>query len=1200
MFDELFEDLTPEETENKIKTEKLSEGERRIVSILFADIKGFTSLSEKLDSEQVKTIVDKLLKLFTNCIERHGGYVDKYEGDLVMGLFGAKSANENDTERAIQTALEMLEKFKLALKKIPLTKEINVELGLRIGIDTGLVTTSKIGLGREGDFTIYGDAVNLASRMESNAPVNRIMVTEEIHKLAQDWFDFEDEKEIEVKGKSKKAKTFLVKSIKAKKLPKWLQHKRSVFVGRETELNFLENAYQTVLKNLNSKQGDFKPIVVGLKGVAGLGKSRLAYEFLKSKLQNQPQKNLSAKGFCSNVSTGPYLMFLTLIKNYLGITLLDPVELIRKKLEDGFKNLEFFLEKESEKKNLREALPMIGYLFGLKYEDVRFELKGKDLQINVQISIRYFLETASFCANKFGFPFVVVFEDLHWMDESSTSTLNFLLQTLNLEERRENKPLNQFLFILLYRPEYEVHKEIKIESDFKETELTAFDEKTSMLLIETILGGITIPEKNKTLLLEKSSGNPFYIEEWIEFVKSKGTVIFEEDGSQTLNETEIPVPQSLSALIHSRLDSLKQEQKVLLQKASVIGREFSVQLLTEVEKRFGETIEGLPTKLSELENMNFIRLLTNLPEHYVFNHVMTQEVAYNSFLRRNRKILHKIIAESIEEKYKDVLSAFYSELANRYEKAEEKEKAIEFLQKAGEQAKENFENQKAIEFYDRLLRNLKETVNRSDLETDTLLGKGKVLELIGKWDEAEEFFKEAVDLSEKIKDKKRLASSYKFLGGTLYLKGDYDKAMECFEKALKISKEIGDKSGISVTVRNMGGVYFNKADYCKAMKYFEKSLKISEEIGDKRGISRVFGSVGSVYFKKGEYYKAMEYSKKSLQISEEIGDKRGILREVGVMGAFYFEKGDYVKAMEYFEKSLQISEEIGDKRGISVAVRSMGVVYFEKGDYVKAMKCFEKSLQISEEIRDKSGISVAVGNIGIVYLEKGDCDKAMECLEKALKISEEIRDKSGISVAVGNMGDVYLEKGDYVKAMECYEKSLQISEEIRDKSGISYAVGNMGVVYKDKGNYDKAMECYEKAIKIPQESGMKSLLCGQLNKKVELLLLLERFDEAKILNSESSEIAKGLGNENEIFNSKVLSEKINFALGDKENPPKQLTEMLSKTKDTERTATLNYELWKMNQGEKFKNEALKLYRELYLKKPKFEFKKKTEELERQE
>ncbi|KAA3600854.1 MAG: tetratricopeptide repeat protein [Calditrichaeota bacterium] len=1163
MFDELddlLQDFTLEETE-KVQTVKLQEGERRIVSILFADIKGFTSLSEKLDPEQVRNILDKLLKLFSNCIEKHGGYIDKYEGDLVMALFGAKSANENDTERAIHTGLEMLEsldRFNSVLKKIPITKELNIELDLRIGINTGLVTTGKIGLEREGDFTVYGDAVNLASRMESNAPTNRIMISEGSKKLVEDWFDFEGENEIEVKGKAEKIKVFLVQSTKGKKLPKWLQHKRSVFVGRDKELEFLENSYQRVLKNLELKQTgeESKPIVVGLKGVAGLGKSRLAYEFLKSKLQSQPHRNLSAKGFCSNVSTSPYSMFTTLIKNYLGITLLDPKELIREKLESGFKTLESFLETESEKENLRETLPIIGFLFGLKYDDVRLEQKGQGLQINIQIALRYFLETASFRANKLGFPFLVVFEDLHWMEESSTSALKFLLRTLNLEEKRENKPLNQILFILLYRPDYEVQKEIKIESDFSETELSTFDKKTSMKLIKTVLGEIEIPEKTKTLLLEKSSGNPFYVEEWIEFIKSKDLIVLEE-GNLTLKETEIPVPQSLSALILSRLDSLETEQKVLLQKASVIGREFSVQVLTEVEKKFGET-EGLPTKLFELENRDFIQILINLSEYYIFNHVITQEVAYNSLLISNRRILHKIIAETIEEKFQGILESFYVELANHYEKAEETEKAIEFLKKAGDQAQENFENQKAIQFYDRFLEKLKGFKNLSGLEIDTLIQKGETLKLIGEWKEPENLFKRALELSQKIEDKRRIAKSNHSLGWLFDLQGDSNKAVEFYEKSLKISEELGNKRQISKTVRNMGIVYEVKGDYVKAMEFYEKDIKFCEKNGDKRGVSKTVGNMGNVYL----------------------------------------HKGDYDKAMECYEKLLRFSEGVGDKSEISRAVGNMGNVYLHKGDYDKAMECFEKLLNICEEIGDKRRISIAVGNMGLVYRLKDDYDKAMECYEEQLKICGEVGDKMGISSAIGNMGNVYWIKGDYDKAMECYEKKLKISKEIGEKRGISIAVESMGNVYKGKGGYDKAMECYEKAIKISEKLGIKYYLCGQLNNKAKLLFLLKRNKEAQNINFEVLRIAKEIGRKDVTFEGKVLTEKINFALGDKENPPKQLQKMLIETEEIEEIVELNYELWKINSEEKYKIEALKLYQKLYSKTPKFDYKKKIEELEK--
>ncbi len=255
MFDELDQLLASDAfTKKEAKsTLKLKEGERREVCILFADVKGFTALSERLDHEEVHTILDKLMQLFTVRINHYGGYVDKYEGDLVMALFGAKIATERDTERGIYAALQMLEildQFNMLLeKKLGLENRLDV----RIGINTGWVTTGKVGEKREGDFTVYGDAVNVASRMESNAPINRIMLPEKTMKIVEETFDFDDYGEIEVKGKAKPISVFLVKGLKSERLHRW-QLRRSRYVGRDKEIAFLTEKYESIKDRISDSE----------------------------------------------------------------------------------------------------------------------------------------------------------------------------------------------------------------------------------------------------------------------------------------------------------------------------------------------------------------------------------------------------------------------------------------------------------------------------------------------------------------------------------------------------------------------------------------------------------------------------------------------------------------------------------------------------------------------------------------------------------------------------------------------------------------------------------------------------------------------------------------------------------------------------------------------------------------------------------
>ena len=359
-FNQLFDDHLFNIDKVEDKTSKLKEGERRMVSILFADIKGFTSLSETLDHEEVQSLMDQLMKIFSHSVDVHGGYVDKYTGDQIMALFGAKHASEVDTQRAINTGLDMLaklEKFNLILKNSPKYSSLNINLSIRVGINTGMVTTGAIGKEREGDYTVYGDSVNLASRMESDAPSNTIMVPEETMTLVNTYFHFKDHGNIEVKGKSKPISVFIVESKKD------LEVKHSTpFIGREIEMQKMNEVYNKALKNLTNDAFN-KIHFISSVADAGVGKSRLVYEFIQNNANIQADNSFSI-AHASNISSQPYYLFITLLKDIFKISEVDSLSVSKEKLDKRIKEIEDFT-----KISLQNSLPFIGFLLGIKYED---------------------------------------------------------------------------------------------------------------------------------------------------------------------------------------------------------------------------------------------------------------------------------------------------------------------------------------------------------------------------------------------------------------------------------------------------------------------------------------------------------------------------------------------------------------------------------------------------------------------------------------------------------------------------------------------------------------------------------------------------------------------------------------------------------------------------------------------------------------
>jgi predicted ATPase len=644
------------------------------------------------------------------------------------------------------------------------------------------------------------------------------------------------------------------------------------------------------------------------------------------------------------------------------------------------------------------------------------------------------------------------------------------MNTLNLEAKRKQRDFKYSVFFLVYRPEYEVPQAVHSEARFLEIELQPLDEHDAEHLIRSMSADIELPADLKHQLIEKSAGNPFYLEEWVRLISEM---------SPSLQVTaSLPVPKTLTALILSRIDQLEHDVKLLLQKAAVIGREFFVEILAEIEKRL-QRPEDVSAQLERLEARDFVfRILSSKYSAYLFKHIITQEVAYNTLLIANRKILHRIVAEVIEEQFADNVEGFYYDLAEHYSKAEVEEKAFEYLKKAGEKAKTNYENQKAIKFYEQVIALARKREDRLT-EIDYLLKKGEILWVIGMWDERlKQIYKEALCLAEETHDQKRIAEAKLALGGFCWVKDNHTNALTYLRQA--------------------------KTEF--------------ESIHDKKGMGRTLNTIGNVY--------------------------KELL-------------GNYTKAIEYYQEAIKIFEELNDNTLIAGVTGNMGIAYAQQGDYDKAMTCQKRSLEMHEVLGSKNFL---------------------------------------FAVTVSRMGFTHYLKGEYDAAMAYYEQFLKTSQKIGSPWLISVALGRMGEVHHKKGNYAKAIACYDRAIGIEEAVKREHLLAMWLINKAETLFLLQQFKEAQIVNTQGLRIAEKVGPEQEIFCSHILSAKIDFALGKKEEAISRLSDMLTHTQDEAEIARLHYELWKMTGEEDHCQTALERYRTLYKQTPKFEYTKRIEEL----
>ncbi|MCA1659799.1 MAG: AAA family ATPase, partial [Verrucomicrobiaceae bacterium] len=659
--------------------------ERKLVTIMFADISGYTAMAEKLDPERARDLLNECFDALVPIVQRYGGTIDKFVGDEIMALFGAPVTHEDDAKRACSAALEMMERIDA------FNTSNNADLGLHFGINSGRVLAGKVGSRDRHDYSVMGHAVNLASRLEDASSRGEIFVGEQTQRLTAPFFQFE-EITLEVQGASNPVTAFrLLRARESTGRARGIAGLSSPLVGRETEVETL----RTVTEGLRSGRG----MVAALIGDAGVGKSRLIAEARSAATDVSWREGRTL----SHTSGMSYWLARDLLRNVVG---LDGTS----NPETAAQSLWHRVVEETTSETGARAYPFLARLLDLPLEptvESRLrELTAEALQRQTVEAVAAFLLAA---ARKK--PLVLVCEDLHWADPSS---LQMLAELLGLTSRA---PL-AFLFVL--RPENEATNEFlhaaakQLGEQFVRLELQPLSPEASECLLQNLLKIEELPAELKVEVLQKTEGNAFFLEEVLRSLIDSGAILI-QDGHAVFQADlrRLHVPDTVQGVLASRLDGLSTADKNTLQTAAVLGRVFDELLLSRV---VAENVrgEGLCRSLNELVLREFLRETTPAgdgtldrqeasPREYIFKHALTHEVSYESLLLARRKELHHRAAEAIEELAPDKLDAQAAILGAHYAKAEVPEKATGYLALAGDSAAKTYANTEAIAFYGQAL-----------------------------------------------------------------------------------------------------------------------------------------------------------------------------------------------------------------------------------------------------------------------------------------------------------------------------------------------------------------------------------------------------------------------------------------------------------------------------------------------------------------
>lgn len=958
---EHYFDLLDPFGENEVQKEKLrlKEGERREVAILFADVKGSTALGVKLDPEAFKQTLDPLMKRFSRCITYYGGYVDKYMGDGIMALFGARRASEQDTERAVMAALKMITQLDWINRK--LATEMGSEapiLKVRIGINTGLVVVGKVGEEREGDFTVIGAAVNLAQRMEVNAPDNSILLPYPVMQAVERFFEFDRYGCVQAKGFEEPVECCRVLGQRLEKAQRWYRRK-SGFIGREAELRSLEQSWQA-LKSPSPTID--QPAIIGIMGDAGLGKTRLVHEFL---LQLGEVPILQAS--TSSLVRSPLNLFVNLLESRFQLHPTDDLQTRRTKLEEQMEALGKDLSQEA-RGDLLDQLPLLGALLEIPYSDPRLKLNGQELITHLKLAICTVISRILLSESGAGKPILLILDDVHWMDEASEAVFRYLLQKLLLDPA---SPLrDKLLLLILYRKGY--NPGLSRTDGFMELELKPLSDIEIGRLVRQNTKGISLTDELLERLQKLSMGNPFYLEEWCNYLED----ISAKDIS------ELPIPPNLNSLVLSRLDMLDASIRQLLQKASVIGQEFFVDILTWIEDRLYAPLD-VDATLAQLEEQSFIlRMLGFDYSAYFFKHLTTRDVAYQTLLLENRAMLHKLSAEAIEELYPERKQEFLFTLADHYHRAGVAEKAVIYLEQAARTAARLYNNRDAIAHWEKLLKWLpglpKDT---QPTEARILLELAELNSLIGNWDETDALLRQAAQCCQTDEDRFDLL---RLKGILSFRRGELQGALEAWKACLELAISPTQRA---IAQGNLGIWHQHHKHWDEALVHHQASLESAELASDTLRAARTLSNLGFMYLEQKDFAQAEMYLQNCLELAEANQYLQLQSIALGNLGLLHYRKGDADTAMHYYEKKWLLVDRIDDKAELIKVLGNIGNIHRDKGQHREALEFYRKVLALKERLGNPLELAITHSVIAEELKTLGDLSGALEQISQAVSLA---------------------------------------------------------------------------------------------------------------------------------------------------------------------------------------------------------------------
>ena len=895
------------------------------------------------------------------------------KGAYLYAVFGSPTAHEDDGARAAAAALEIRH-----------LSDSTAARDIQIGITYGRLRSGMYGHPRRQAFTCLGDAVNLAARLMTSAPPGAIYATEPVRVAAGAVFEWERLAPIKVKGKADAVTAFCLTGSKGRAARTHSLHELPL-VGRWRELQLLSVKSDAALAG----QGQ----VVGIAADAGMGKSRLLADLVRTAAEHG---KLTATGECQAYGTHTsYFVWRDVWTTLFGLDQsLSPAKQVAV-LEAQLAGID---------PTLAARTPVLGALLDLAIPDneltASFDAKLRKASLES-------LLVDCLRAKAQATPLLIVLEDCHWIDPLSRDLLEVLARAI-VDLR--------VMMAVAYRPARALGGDLNLARlpYFEEMSLTELDEHFAAELIQVkaqrMLGTeVQVPEALVKLVTSRAQGNPFYIEELLNFITSQRV----DFGSQAALKN-LELPESLHSLVLSRIDGVSEAPRQTLKVASVIGRAFAAPMLPGAYPEIGSLPEVI-AQLSLLAQADLVGPDVEAEQTYLFKHAITQQVAYESLPFSLRALLHERVGGFIERSEPEAIERHVDLLAHHFWHTENAPKKREYLHRAGVAAQAAYANAAAIDYFERLA-----PLIDGESRVDVLLKLGKVLELVGNWKRAEEVDLQALQIATSLGDAKSRASCETGLAEVARKQGRFDEALERLDRAAAQFDALSDDSGLGLVKHLAGTVAAQRGDYPRAVQNYQASLVLRERVGDKASMGSVLSNLGIVAEYRGDYEESRRLHERALQLRTDIGDRRGIGNSTTNLGMIAVLQKEYAQARDWFERSLALNREVGDAWMVALCYHNLANATRGLGDYDAARLHYLNSLGAFSAYGDRWALVFLLEDIGILLAADGNPAAAL----KLLGAADGLRKASDMPRAPSRQQEIDAELAPTVAAVSDVEQDV--------------------------------------------------------------------------------------------------------------------------------------------------------------------------------